>query len=503
MGKKKKPEIMQPCKLSKREFLKLMGGASLGLLPFASCFNRDEESKKTKKTSSKEPYKTDDKTQEYKVTNSDVILLQRDNAEFEKYNQSYNKRVHLIPKYIAVCLTEMGVQYAIQKAKQENLPIAIKSGGHSFEGFSSNNDGMVINVSRMKKLTWNDDGTVSVQPGVLLRELHEEVYAKGKLIPAGSCGGVGIAGLTLGGGYGFFSRKYGLTCDSLEDATMINANEKIIKANEDKDLIWALKGGGNGNFGVVTDLKFKTYPLPKTFTSYTAKHTINDAASFQTILEKWMNAVAQLPNEGFAAFVQNGKTLTMLFTSYGEVDIASVANKFSEGSRSFSSSLSKPLVPSLKRFYGRKEPLFFKNASCGYFKSYTDLNSIAAEIFEQVIKQPGIIFQVNTLGGAINQNEFEQASCYPHRNFDFLGELQGYYDNKSQEENILNSFSNIQKLIAEAGVKAHYRNYPDINFKDWQNAYYGDNYAKLQQLKAKYDSENVFRYPQTIEVGNV
>lgn len=87
--------------------------------------------------------------------------------------------------------------------------------------------------------------------------------------------------------------------------------------------------------------------------------------------------------------------------------------------------------------------------------------------------------------------------------YDFLGELQGYYDSKTQEPNILNSFNKIQELIANAGVKAHYRNYPDINFKNWQYAYYGNNYAKLQQLKTKYDSSNIFRYAQGVEVRDV
>ncbi len=487
--------------MTKREFLKLMGGLSLGLIPFIGCYSK--QSKNESDTAENLISQDDTKQKEkatYTVSDNDVIMLSRNDTAYTSYNVAFNKRVSFLPKYIAVCFTNIGIQFAIQKAKQENIQIAVKSGGHSFEGFSSNNDGMVINVSKMKKITWNNDGTVTIEPGILLGELHSEVYAKGKLLPAGSCGGVGIAGLTLGGGYGFFSRKYGLTCDSLIDATIITADEKRVKAKEDKDLLWALKGAGNGNFGVVSALTFKVYDCPSLFSTYTFKHNIVDANNFTVILKNWMEVVKQLPREAFAAFVQNGKTLTLLFTNYSSQNIENIIQPFSVNAKSSSSSIKKPLVPALKRFYGRLEPLYFKNASCGYFKSYNDLAAIAKEIYGEVTKAKGIIFQINTLGGAINDDENRLVSAYPHRAFDFLGELQGYYDSPSQEFDILHSFRSIQKLIAENGITAQYCNYPDIEFKNWQQAYYGNNYKALQLLKKKFDAGNVFRYDQSIEL---
>ncbi len=487
--------------LSKREFLKLLGGLSLGFLPLIGCFNerKPEGEKFTKSTSGKSNAAVSGEPE--KVTERDLILLQRDDARYAEFNTFYNKRISLLPKYIAVCFTNAGVCHALQLARKEALPVGIKSGGHSFEGFSSNNGGLVVNVSQIKEVVWNTDGTVSVGPGLLLRELHNEVYAKGKLVPAGSCGGVGIAGLALGGGYGFFCRKYGLTCDSLVGATIVKADGTIAEA--DGDLMWALRGGGNGNFGVVTSLRFKTYPLPQTLNTVTLKHTIADANAFAAILQKWMHLVPQLLPEAFGAFVQNGKTLTLLFTNYGSGDISAITDAMAEGARANtrSSSAGKPFPQALKRFYGRPDPLFFKNASCGYYKSFADLATVAPAIFEQVLSHPGLIFQVNTLGGAINTSETEKASCYPHRTFPFLGELQGYYDQAVQERGILEGFQNIQKLILDAGVKAQYSNYPDLNFADWQHAYYGSNYDKLQQLKKKHDPENLFRYPQSIGDG--
>jgi hypothetical protein len=490
--------------LSKREFLKLLGGLSLGFLPLMGCFNERKPEKNTPETPASGtpttgPENTTAPTEA--VTEQDVIVLERDDARYAQYNVSYNKRIALLPQYIAVCFTDAGVRHALQLAQQQNLPVSIKSGGHSFEGFSSNNGGLVINLSQMKAVNWNDDGTVTVGPGLLLRELHDQVYAKGKLVPAGSCGGVGIAGLTLGGGYGFFSRKYGFTCDSLVDASLVKADGQVLAAASDKELLWALRGGGNGNFGVVTSLRFKTHPMPQTLHATTIKHTIGDSASFAAILQKWMNLVPQLPPEAFGAFVQNGKTLTLLFTNYGSGSMAAITTAMAEGARSTSSSSSagKPFTQALKRFYGRAEPLYFKNASCGYYKSFDDIASVATAIFDQLLAHPGLLFQVNTLGGAVASPEFEAASCYPHRRLPFLSELQGYYDRPAQESSILEGFRNIQQLVRGVGVTAQYRNYPDVEFPDWQHAYYGANYEKLRQLKAHYDPGNRFRYPQSIE----
>lgn len=492
-------------KLSKRDFLKLLGGLSLGFLPLVGCFNerKPEEVAATENISGNKTADTTATAPVEPVSESDIVLLQRDDARYAQYNTSYNKRISLLPKYIAVCFTIAGVRHALQLAKREDLPVSVKSGGHSFEGFSSNDGGLVVNVSQLKTVTWNDDGTVSVGPGLLLRELHSQVYAKGKLVPAGSCGGVGIAGLTLGGGYGFFSRKYGLTCDSLVDATLVKADGQVVEAATDKDLLWALKGGGNGNFGVITALKFKVHPLPQTFKAVTIKHTVPDAAAFAVLLEKWMALAPQLPPEAFGAFVQNGKTLTLLFTNYGNSDISAITGAMAAGARSntASSSAGKPFADALKRFYGRPDPLYFKNASCGYYESFKDIASVATAIFNEMLAHPGLIFQVNTLGGAVNNPEFQSASCYPHRAYPFLSELQGYYDSPAQEGRILEGFRAIQKLVRDAGVTAQYRNYPDVEFPDWQHAYYGSNYEKLRQLKAQYDPQNHFRYPQSIEAG--
>lgn len=479
--------------ITKREFIKTIAIGSASLL-FIQCF-------KEKKPPISINSKSENSNNIIEITDNDVIILLRDNNKYEQFRQGYNKRINKFPKVIAVCKTEKGVQFAVNYAKENNLKIAVKSGGHSFEGFSSNNEGLVINVSLMKKIDWQNDTLVYIEPGCLLQEIYDDFLPKNKIIPAGSCGTVGIGGLTLGGGYGLFSRKYRLTCDNLTGLKMVGIDGNIYDSDENPELLWACKGGGNGNFGVVTQLRFESHQAPENLSSFVFKFRKLEVEKFEILINKWFELYDKLPLEAFSAFVLNGKTLTILITNFlpYKTEFEKSFTDLINISDSYKVSKSQKLPSALKRYYGRKNPLYFKNASCGLFKGAEDLEAIYVNIFEKVITNPGIIFQINTLGGNINLPEFEGKSAYPHRNLNFLGELQAYWDNPKQKNKLITAFEEIQKLIKNNGITAHYRNYPDINFKDWQQSYYGENYKRLQEIKSQFDPENYFFYEQGIE----
>lgn len=490
---------------TKREFVKLLG-LGMAISPFISLFS----SCNTNTNNTTKPQNTTDNNEEIEpvqdnnnqlptVTDQDIVLLQRQDELYADYNKNFNGRWQYLPKYIAVCKTSLGVQYAVLLAQQQHLPIAIKSGGHSFEGFSTNDGGMVINVSTMKKMEWINQDTVKIESGCMLQEIHNELFSKKKVIPAGSCGTVGISGLTLGGGYGFFSRKYGLTCDQVLDMEIVTADGKIIQASTDKDLFWALKGGGNGNFGVVTSITFQTQAMPTLFAAHTLKFRNLTAERYQQLLQTWFQCTSHFQEEHFAAFVLNGNTLTILATTFGnranlQQSIQPLLDQ--ADSKTFSD---KDLPQAMKRYYGRTGPILFKNASAGLYQSYDDIAAIATQTFNLVQQYKKLIYQINTLGGAINNHQYEQASCYPHRSKPYLSELQAYWENKNQESNLLKGFQEIQQLILNQGITAQYRNYPDINFPNYGKAYYGNNYPQLQKIKSQYDPHHVFQYPQGIK----
>ncbi|RYZ16137.1 MAG: FAD-binding oxidoreductase, partial [Sphingobacteriales bacterium] len=155
---------------TKREFLRIMG-LGIAFMPFIGCFDNSSSDKKTEAKADDPGGKTDDGGK-IKVTDADVLMLTRNDASYASFNEGFNKRIKHLPKYIALCKTEQGVRFAVQKAKTEGLKVAVKSGGHSFEGFSSNDGGMVINLSQMKKITWLENNEVLVEPGCLLQDIQ-------------------------------------------------------------------------------------------------------------------------------------------------------------------------------------------------------------------------------------------------------------------------------------------------------------------------------------------
>jgi hypothetical protein len=369
------------------------------------------------------------------------------------------------------------------------------------EGFSCNDGGMVINLSKLSTVEVLSDNKIKVGPGCTLAGLYDTILPQGRLLPAGSCATVGIGGLTLGGGYGLFSRKYGLTCDHLAEATMVDGKGNIIAAKDDAELMWALKGGGAGNFGVVTEMVFNTHEAPATMSAHHFKAHKLDAARASSILQTWMDVAPQLPDSCFSGFVLNGSTLNILITNY-EAESSAMQNLLSKlAAVTDETHGGKPgeLASMLRNYYGVGHPVYFRNSSAGLFKGYSDVSAFISQIFDKIISTPGMIYQVNTLGGKIKDTEFEKLSSFPHRAYDFVSELQAYWENPSQDKKLADVTADILKLTEQSGITRQYVNYCSLDFNHWESAYYGDNYSRLQAIKRKYDPDNNIRHPQSVK----
>lgn len=430
----------------------------------------------------------------------DVVFLRQAGPDYAQYTGRFNKDIDKLPAVIALCYSTAGVVRAVNIAKQEGLKVAVKSGGHSFEGFSTNDGGLVIDLTFMNAITWVEDQHVLIQPACKLAQLYDELLPAKRLIPAGSCGGVGVGGLTLGGGYGFFSRKYGLTCDSLTGLTMVDGRGRVHEVNNDHELLWACRGGGNGNFGVITEFRFKTHPAPEHFYSHRFKAYKLTVERARYLLEQYFLLSRDLPEACFSAFVLNGKTLTLLVANYEgpHAGLQAMLDRFAELCDKTTVGSAVPLAKALKNYYGRPDPLYFKNASAGLYRSFADVETCIDEVIEKVIESRGLIYQVNTLGGAIDSPQFEQRSCYPHRRELYLSELQAYWESESHGVELKQRFDEIQAVFVKHGIDKQYRNYPNLKFPNWQQAYYGSGYAKLQQIKLAYDPDDLFQHPQSV-----
>ncbi|HEU4963752.1 MAG TPA: FAD-dependent oxidoreductase [Bacilli bacterium] len=178
-----------------------------------------------------------------------------------------NKRIDTWPQVIVFCEREEDVENAVRWAVHHKFPIRMRSGRHNYDGLCTADHAVILDVSQMKTITVDQTTeTAEIQTGAKLAHVYQELFEHGYTIPGGTCPPVSIAGLTQGGGVGLSHRLMGLTCDSLLEATVVTADGQTVVAtadNEHRDLLWALKGGGGGNFGVVTRYKFKLHPIDK------------------------------------------------------------------------------------------------------------------------------------------------------------------------------------------------------------------------------------------------
>ncbi|MBW4077660.1 MAG: FAD-dependent oxidoreductase, partial [Acidobacteria bacterium] len=168
------------------------------------------------------------------------------------------------PAAIAYCANSNDVARCVDFVARHGIEVSARSGGHSYGGYSSCS-GLVVDVSRFDAVRVDTKANVaSIGAGTRMIDVYNEIGNRGRLLPGASCPTVGIAGLALGGGVGVFSRKFGLTCDSLRSATLVTADgeQLTVDSNSHPQLLWALQGGGGGNFGIVTSLDFNIHPMP-------------------------------------------------------------------------------------------------------------------------------------------------------------------------------------------------------------------------------------------------
>ncbi|HEY5462751.1 MAG TPA: FAD-binding oxidoreductase [Hanamia sp.] len=489
-----------PKKIKRNEFIKisLMSGAGIYLNSCGLGNNNSVATTEVKKDSVKKDSIVTKPPE--KIIEPTFKLYKKGDAQYDILRKGFNKRIDKYPAAIALCTSTEETSQAVAYGIQNKLPISIKSGGHSFEGFSCNNDGLVIDLSSMNRVSWGNDNTIIVEPGCRLYQLYDAILPKNKIIPAGSCGNVGIGGLALGGGYGLFSRKYGLTCDSLQEITMIDSKGNIVNSKDDPELLWACKGGGNGNFGVITSMKFSLNDAPDFLQSYRFKIKNVNVQRAKDVLEEWFSITSTLPPSCFSAFVLNGKSLYILLTNCEKqnTEAQKIINKLSSLVDKATTGKQTPLPQAVKVFYGEKNPIYFKNASAGLYKNFDDIKNCIETVLEKVGNTSDMIYQVNTLGGKIDDPEFGKASSYSHRGQNYLSELQTYWGQALQTDKMVKAFEEVQQIFYDNGIKQQYRNYPDMNLKNWESAYYGENYSRLQKVKSKYDPENIFRYEQSI-----
>ncbi|MFJ5264148.1 FAD-binding oxidoreductase [Streptomyces sp. NPDC088387] len=457
----------------------------------------------------------------------DGPLIRPGDASWAAARQLYNTRFDTLkPAAVAYVAHPDDIRTAVTYARAHDLKVAIRNGGHSYAGWSSGNGRLIVDVSKLNRVRASGNEAV-VGAGAKLIDVYRTLAARGVTIPAGSCPTVGVSGLTLGGGHGVVSRAYGLTCDSLTQATLITADGKQLVANarENKDLFWALRGAGNGNFGVVTELRFRTHPAPQAVSAYLSWPWSRAAA----VIRAWQEWGPSQPDEIWSSLHlanAEGGTPTISVAAfslgtYGELQNAVDRLADRVGASASNVSLRRRGYEDAMEVYAGCSS-FTKDAQChlpGPTPGRSPQGALGREtyaarsdFFDRSLSAAGIqtlmsqmravrggagSIAFTALGGAINRVS-PTATAFVHRRSRMLAQYIVSWRAGTTGTTAQSWLTKAHKSMAPHASGAAYQNYTDPTLPNWRKAYYGEAAPKLAQLKKQYDPQKFFTYPQSL-----
>jgi FAD/FMN-containing dehydrogenase len=474
-------------------------------------------------------------------------VLHRGDPGWERARRNFNARIDpgtVEPKTIVFVQNADDVRHAVAYARARGLPLRIRCGGHSYEAYSLVKDGLVIDVSDINYVRYEQrTGHVAVGAGARCLDVAEKLAGLNRLVPLPTFASVGVAGGTLGGGAGIASRKFGLTIDNLVSAKMVAADGRLLTASdaENIDLFWALKGGGGGNFGVVMEFTFRTHAA-RNVVGFQASW---DWAQFETVVDQWQRwAYAVEP--GMTAILDlraDGKLIMMgqytpdsnegwfglkakLELLLGQVPILKQLSGTLRRANVALAQLFDKIAPAkaevrliplaiANRVFAQVEPKnpdwraqlreqqIFKSTSSFAFEPLPReaLAKLRAAI-ETSPKRGGEknfdqdMVRLLPGGGAALQVPAE-SSAVDARGARILLQYDAYWDDP--EDNASNT-AWVEGMRRDLGpyTRGAYVNYHDSLIDEPQLSYYGAKLRKLVAVKAKYDPDNVFHYPQSV-----
>jgi hypothetical protein len=435
------------------------------------------------------------------------LVIFKGDPGYEEAIKNWNPYVDVSPLVFVFAQNSQDVSNAIKWARENEVPMRVRSGRHALDkNLSVVKGGVVIDVSEMQKVSLDRKNAIAtVQTGIHVGPLVKGLAREGFMAPFGDSPTVGIGGITMGGGFGVLSRSIGLVSDNLIGLKMVDAKGKIIQADQssNEDLLWASKGGGGGNFGYNTEYTFKVHQAPKTATVF---NIIWPWEQLETVFSAWQQ---------WAPFVD--ERLGCLLEIYSKVNGLCHAEGIFLGSESELTRLLKPLLnagtpkettietlayPDAIDFLDPDEPIPGRSDQSVKFSSAWVLDlwskepiSIMKQFLEEATGTEANFFFINW-GGALSRVPSNETAFF-WRDPLFYTEWTASWENKSQKDANLASVEKVRQQL-KPYVTGSYVNVPDQNIKKYGKAYYGSNYERLRKIKAKYDPENVFRFPQSI-----
>jgi FAD binding domain/Berberine and berberine like len=438
-------------------------------------------------------------------------VFERGAAGFQAAAHVFDPRFdHVLPDAVARPVDGLDVRDAIRFCTSKGIGVRARSGGHSYAGYSTAAHGVVLDLRELNAITVDRQaGTTTVGAGVQLIDLYSRLAQSGVTVPGGSCPSVGIAGVTLGGGFGLAARHLGLTIDSLRAAKIVTADGTLhaVDAQSDPDLLWALKGGGGGNFGVVTEFTFATHPMPA-------------SSTFFKVAWPWSSAEPAIAAWQSWAPHANDKITAILHVESAGPDI------YTTGQYLGPSAHVPGLVAPLMTVHGASLPI---NSQHPYLATQMLLagcegrtlawchtagaapgGQMPREIFQAKsdyvtapLPAPGRAAMIaaaetagsgdllcDAYGGAIARVGANQ-TAFVHRGPLFCIQ---YYSGVAATGWVEQASTKLRPYVSGHA----YQNYIDPNLQGWEQAYYGNNLARLKQTRTRVDPHHYFNFPQAV-----
>lgn len=438
-------------------------------------------------------------------------LIQPDDSDYDKARSIYNAMIDKRPRLIARCANVADVITAVEFGRVHNLDTAIRGGGHNGPGLALVDDGLVIDLSAMKGIRVDPAAkTVRVEPGCCWGDVDHATHAFGLATVAGIISTTGVGGLTLGGGHGYLSRKYGLTIDNLLSADVVLADGQFVRADKDEnpDLFWALRGGG-GNFGVVTSLKYRLHPVdtviggPMFWPIDALEQTLRWYRTWLPQASEDLYAfylIAEVPSgPPFPEAIHGEKICGLVWCALGSQELSESAMQEARGA-------AEPLFEHLG-------PMPYPMLSSMFDGLYTPghqwywKGDFVQEIPDAAIAEHLRFGQVPTslstmhlypIDGAVHRVGSD-ATAWNYRNTNWSMVIAGVDPNPENNEQISKWAREYWQALHPHSGGASYINFMMEEGQERIQAAYGGNYEHLREIKAKYDPDNFFHINQNIE----
>jgi len=439
-------------------------------------------------------------------------LLLPDDDGYETARTVWNAMIDRKPALVARCSGVADIRQAVVFAREHRLLTAVKGGGHNIAGNAVCNGGLLIDLSAMRGVTVDPIASVAhVGPGATLGDFDHECQAFGLATPVGINSTTGVAGLTLGGGFGWLSRKHGMTVDNLIAADVIVADGRLLRASEKDhpDLFWAIRGG-SGNFGVVSRFEFKLHPVGPQVLTGMVVYSLKEAAS---VLKQFREYVKKLGDDtNVWTVMRKAPPLPFLPPQVHGTEIVAFcvfhAGDPDEGRRAIEPV--RHFGTALGEFIGMQPYVAWQQTfdalltpgARNYWKShnFVDLSDGAIDVavkYVQHLPSPHCEIFFGLIGGATTRRK-PDAMAYSHRDAIYVCNVHGRWETAAEDQRCIEWARGFFRDAAPHATGGVYVNFLTDDEPERIPAAYGPGYARLVAAKNKYDPTNLFRMNQNV-----